>query len=93
MGTCTFQFWVDRIESFYCKLDKCSWQLGSTASEWNSTLSSEPGAQAEYQLPTRLATTARSSNAHACPGDSSAARTGASVSDHDEVLWSSLIEP
>jgi len=24
-GTCTFQFWVDRIESFYCKLDGCSW--------------------------------------------------------------------
>lgn len=26
MGECTFQFWVDRIESFYCKLDGCSWQ-------------------------------------------------------------------
>ena len=25
-GQCTFQFWVDRIESFYCKLDGCSWQ-------------------------------------------------------------------
>jgi hypothetical protein len=25
-GTCSFQFWVDRIESFYCKLDQCSWQ-------------------------------------------------------------------
>lgn len=25
-GTCSFQFWVDRIESFYCKLDNCSWQ-------------------------------------------------------------------
>jgi len=25
-GTCSFQFWVDRIESFYCKLDSCSWQ-------------------------------------------------------------------
>ncbi|KAK4685767.1 ATP-binding cassette, subfamily G (WHITE), member 2, partial [Tremellales sp. Uapishka_1] len=25
-GTCSFQFWVDRIESFYCKLDGCSWQ-------------------------------------------------------------------
>lgn len=26
MGTCMFQFWVDRIESFYCNLDECSWQ-------------------------------------------------------------------
>jgi hypothetical protein len=48
MGTCTFQFWVDRIESFYCKLDKCSWQLGSTASEWSPR--SELGDQAKYQL-------------------------------------------
>lgn len=26
-GKCTFQFWVDRIESFYCKLDQCSWRF------------------------------------------------------------------
>jgi hypothetical protein len=25
-GVCTFQFWVDREESFYCNLDGCSWQ-------------------------------------------------------------------
>jgi hypothetical protein len=25
MGTCNFQFWVDRNESFYCLLDRCSW--------------------------------------------------------------------
>lgn len=24
-GVCNFQFWVDRIESFYCKLEECSW--------------------------------------------------------------------
>ncbi|BEI83347.1 hypothetical protein CcaverHIS002_0312150 [Cutaneotrichosporon cavernicola] len=24
-GTCGFQFWVDRIESFYCKLEQCDW--------------------------------------------------------------------
>lgn len=24
-GSCGFQFWVDRIESFYCKLNECSW--------------------------------------------------------------------
>lgn len=24
-GTCGFQFWVDRIESFYCKLEDCEW--------------------------------------------------------------------
>ena len=26
MGHCEFQFWVDRIESFYCNLHECSWQ-------------------------------------------------------------------
>ena len=25
-GTCSFQFWVDRVESFYCNLNECSWQ-------------------------------------------------------------------
>ena len=25
MGSCGFQFWVDRKESFYCRLDQCSW--------------------------------------------------------------------
>ena len=29
-GTCTFQFWVDRIESFYCKLDECRWNFGDS---------------------------------------------------------------
>lgn len=32
-GTCGFQFWVDRIESFYCKLTECSWELDQTTSE------------------------------------------------------------
>lgn len=35
-GTCSFQFWVDRIESFYCKLDECSWS-GSSSYDTNST--------------------------------------------------------
>jgi hypothetical protein len=26
MGTCGFQFWVDRKESFYCKLEQCQWE-------------------------------------------------------------------
>ncbi|ORY24112.1 hypothetical protein BCR39DRAFT_335530 [Naematelia encephala] len=26
MGRCNFQFWVDRIESFHCELEGCSWQ-------------------------------------------------------------------
>ncbi|TXT13418.1 hypothetical protein VHUM_00785 [Vanrija humicola] len=30
MGTCGFQFWVDRIESFYCKLDQCQWYAEET---------------------------------------------------------------
>lgn len=34
-GTCGFQFWVDKIESFYCKLDQCSWsaEAGEAANE------------------------------------------------------------
>ncbi|EKC98104.1 ATP-dependent permease [Trichosporon asahii var. asahii CBS 8904] len=31
-GTCGFQFWVDRIESFYCKLTECTWELDQTVS-------------------------------------------------------------
>ncbi|KAL1408358.1 FAD-dependent urate hydroxylase [Vanrija albida] len=30
MGTCGFQFWVDRIESFYCKLEQCQWYAEET---------------------------------------------------------------
>lgn len=30
MGSCTFQFWVDRIESFYCKLDDCKWNFADS---------------------------------------------------------------
>lgn len=26
LGSCGFQFWVDRIESFYCQLNECSWK-------------------------------------------------------------------
>lgn len=33
-GTCGFQFWVDRIESFYCKLTECTWELDQTVSEY-----------------------------------------------------------
>lgn len=25
-GSCNFQFWVDRIESFHCELSGCSWE-------------------------------------------------------------------
>jgi hypothetical protein len=32
-GKCTFQFWVDRIESFYCKLDECRWNFGDSPGE------------------------------------------------------------
>lgn len=35
-GTCSFQFWVDRIESFYCKLDDCEWE-GRGSYESNTT--------------------------------------------------------
>lgn len=27
--SCNFQFWVDQVESFYCGLDTCSWDLTS----------------------------------------------------------------
>ena len=32
-GKCTFQFWVDRVESFYCKLDECRWNFGDSPGE------------------------------------------------------------
>lgn len=32
-GQCSFQFWVDRIESFHCKLDGCSWQSKESSGE------------------------------------------------------------
>jgi len=32
-GTCSFQFWVDSIESFYCKLDGCGWEGRGSASK------------------------------------------------------------
>ena len=31
--TCSFQFWVDSVESFYCKLDGCGWEGRFSASE------------------------------------------------------------
>ncbi|XRM37962.1 FAD-dependent urate hydroxylase [Aspergillus tubingensis] len=31
--TCNFQFWVGRVESFYCGLDKCQWGLETTHSQ------------------------------------------------------------
>lgn len=36
MGTCSFQFWVDEIESFYCKLEGCGWE-GTNSYESNRT--------------------------------------------------------
>jgi hypothetical protein len=38
-GTCGFQFWVDRIESFYCKLEQCDW----TAEEGYGEENRQPG--------------------------------------------------
>jgi hypothetical protein len=38
-GKCTFQFWVDRIESFYCKLDQCKWSFSDSAGEFECRLS------------------------------------------------------
>jgi hypothetical protein len=34
-GTCSFQFWVDSIESFYCKLDGCGWEGKGGAGKWD----------------------------------------------------------
>ncbi|KAJ9115056.1 hypothetical protein QFC22_005384 [Naganishia vaughanmartiniae] len=36
MGTCSFQFWVDEIESFYCTLQGCGWE-GTNSFENNRT--------------------------------------------------------
>lgn len=41
-GKCTFQFWVDRVESFYCKLDQCKWSFSDSAGEsWSATCLAE----------------------------------------------------
>jgi hypothetical protein len=32
-GQCMFQFWVDRVESFYCQLDGCKWDLSESYSQ------------------------------------------------------------
>ncbi|PGH01070.1 hypothetical protein AJ79_08040 [Helicocarpus griseus UAMH5409] len=29
-ATCNFQFWVDQVESFYCNLDTCKWDMENT---------------------------------------------------------------
>jgi hypothetical protein len=64
-GTCSFQFWVDSIESFYCKLDGCGWEGRGSASTcqtqvpltpWSLTLSSS------RKTPTRPTINARLSN-------------------------------
>lgn len=33
---CSFQFWVDEVESFYCSLDSCDWKAEATETQ-NST--------------------------------------------------------
>lgn len=36
-GQCMFQFWVDRIESFYCQLDGCRWDASESYSQCSAT--------------------------------------------------------
>jgi hypothetical protein len=36
-GQCMFQFWVDRVESFYCQLDGCRWDLSESYSQFTRT--------------------------------------------------------
>jgi hypothetical protein len=36
-GQCMFQFWVDRVESFYCQLDGCRWDLSESYSKSTTT--------------------------------------------------------
>ncbi|KAM5465593.1 FAD-dependent urate hydroxylase [Microsporum audouinii] len=35
--TCNFQFWVDQLESFYCSLDKCKWNMEITPNQNTTT--------------------------------------------------------
>jgi hypothetical protein len=37
-GQCMFQFWVDRVESFYCELEGCKWDLSESYSESSAEL-------------------------------------------------------
>jgi hypothetical protein len=36
MGECVFQFWVDRVESFYCELKECRWEGSNSAGKCNT---------------------------------------------------------
>lgn len=77
-GQCMFQFWVDRVESFYCQLDGCKWDLSESYSEDDLAVvitQNSPG-----QARTRPTTIARRSIALAFPVGSSAERMAASVS-------------
>ncbi|EEH20574.2 hypothetical protein PABG_02805 [Paracoccidioides brasiliensis Pb03] len=40
-ATCNFQFWVDQVESFYCNLDTCSWNMETTYDQNKTTYSCE----------------------------------------------------
>lgn len=79
MGECKFQFWVDRIESFYCNLEKCSWDSKDSFGE-DAGLFAQKAMRVDTQTRTRPTTAARRSTALVSPGDSFVARTAASVS-------------
>lgn len=78
-GKCTFQFWVDRIESFYCKLDQCKWSFSDSAGEL-LRCPQPPLAELTRKISTAPSTRARNSTASASRISSSAGRTGALVS-------------
>jgi hypothetical protein len=76
-GQCMFQFWVDRVESFYCELEGCKWDLSESYSQFNSL---QKPIKLTSQTPMRQITTARRSIAPVYPAGSFVVRTGVSVS-------------
>jgi len=77
MGECKFQFWVDRIESFYCNLEKCSWDSKDSFGEELAIRGQRRGTDLQTRI--RPTTDARRLIALVSPGASCVARTAVSV--------------
>ena len=79
LGSCKFQFWVDRIESFYCNLEGCSWQSKDSFGEWPPSFYLIIDADA-VQTRIRRIISVRRWNVLVYPVDSSVERMAALVS-------------
>ena len=80
VGQCNFQFWVDRVESFYCKLDECRWQSKESFGE--SSIDAINLELKGGQTRIKPITNARRSSVLVFPAGSCAAKMEVSVRPH-----------